>query len=131
MGAIGRITPAGDFTRFSGPYGFASGMAAGPDGNLWVTQSFGPIRRVNTAGTITGTFTLPAEISPFGITAGPDGNLWFTDVAYDSIGRITPAGAIAVISAGVSIDSSPRDIVAGPCYRCACAESSACGCTPT
>ena len=114
MGAIGRITPAGDFTRFTGPYGFLMGMATGPDGNLWVTESFGPIRRVNTAGTITGTFTLPAEISPFGITAGPDGNLWFTDSGYDSIGRITPAGAIAIVSTGVSLDSDPRDITAGP-----------------
>lgn len=113
-GAVGRMTPAGTSTRFPGPYGFAMGIAAGPDGNLWVTESFGPIRRVNTAGAVTGTFTLPAEISPFGITAGPDGNLWFTDGAYDSIGRITPAGAIAIVSTGVSLDSDPRDITAGP-----------------
>ena len=113
-GGIGRMTPAGTFTRFTGGYGDLLGIAAGPDGNLWVTQYFGPIRRFTSAGVLTGTFTLPANMSPFGITEGPDGNLWFTDSAYDSIGRITPAGAIAIVSSGVSLGSDPRDITAGP-----------------
>jgi len=113
-GSIGRMTPAGTYTRFTGSYGNLLWIAAGPDGNLWVTQYFGPIRRFTSAGVLTGTFTLPEEISPFGITAGPDGNLWFTDSGYDSIGRITPAGAIAIVSTGVSLGSDPRDLTAGP-----------------
>ena len=112
-GGIGRITPAGVVTRFTGG-GEGMGIAAGPDGNLWTTEYFGPIRRFTTGGVLTGTFPLPAEMSPFGITAGPDGNLWFTDSGYDSIGRITPAGAIAIVSTGVSLGSDPRDITAGP-----------------
>ncbi|HEX2772726.1 MAG TPA: hypothetical protein VHN18_09890 [Micromonosporaceae bacterium] len=113
-GGIGRMTPAGTYTRFTGGYGDLLGIAAGSDGNLWVTQYFGPIRRFTSAGILTGTFTPPEGISPFGITAGPDGNLWFTDSGDDSIGRITPAGAIAIVSTGVSFGSDPRDITAGP-----------------
>ena len=90
------------------------GIAAGPDGNLWTTEVLraGPSHQDSRA--LTGTFTLPPDISPFGITAGPDGNMWFTESGYDSIGRITPGGAIAIISTGVSLDSDPRDITTGP-----------------
>jgi virginiamycin B lyase len=65
-------------------------ITAGPDGNLWFTESgAGKIGRITPAGKITEFVlsTLPLEI-----TAGPDGNLWFTD-SYQ-LGRITPSGKI-------------------------------------
>ena len=70
-----------------------SGIAAGPDGNLWFTyQDFttkvNAIGRITTSGTITLTPTPTANSGPTDITAGPDGNLWFTEAA-GNVGRIT------------------------------------------
>lgn len=52
----------------------------------------------SSSGSVTE-FALPTpgrySASPQAITRGPDGNLWFTDGAQATIGRITPAGAIA------------------------------------
>ena len=75
-------------TAASGP----AGIVAGPDGNLWFTESSGNrIGRITPAGVITE-FPVPTAASePFGIAAGPDGNLWFTERAGNQIGRITPA----------------------------------------
>ena len=57
-------------------------IAAGPDGNLWFTESPAKIGRITTAGVVTE-FPIPtAQSLPVGIAAGPDGNLWFTE--YDS-----------------------------------------------
>jgi streptogramin lyase/subtilisin-like proprotein convertase family protein len=63
------------------------GIAAGPDGNLWIAENSGHIVRMNTSGTVTGDFTTPG--TPEFITTGADGNLWFGDVGTSTIGRIT------------------------------------------
>ena len=57
-------------------------IVAGPDGNLWFTEtsrSTHKIGRITTAGVVTE-FSIPtgATSGPGGIAAGPDGNLWFT-----------------------------------------------------
>jgi len=112
---IGRVTPAATpvFTRFPGSFGqFA--ITTGPDDNLWTTDSFGPIRRFTTAPVVTGTFPLQPEISAQGITSGPDDNLWFADGAFDSIGRITPSGVVAIVTGAISVGSRPQDITTGP-----------------
>ena len=70
------------FTEFPVPTADSrpSGIAAGPDGNLWFTECDGnQIGRITTGGVITE-FPIPtASSGPQGITAGPDGNLWFTE----------------------------------------------------
>jgi streptogramin lyase len=61
-----------------------------------------------------GTATVMARgiRGPRGIAAGPDGNLWFANTAADSIGRISPAGAVTIFSdPGLT---GPSDITAGP-----------------
>src|ERR1035438_8811512 len=69
------------------------GIAAGPDGALWFTESVGKIGRITTSGTITE-YTVPTAVSLGDITAGPDGALWFTDFGGNKIGRITTSGTI-------------------------------------
>lgn len=67
-------------------------IVAGPDGNLWFTESNGnKIGRITTDGTITE-FPVPtAGSGPYGITLGRDGNIWFTERFADKIGRLIPA----------------------------------------
>ena len=77
----------------------AFGIAAGPDGNLWFTESnSNKIGRITTAGVITEFQTLSAGSAPNQITAGPDGNLWFTIEVPNKIGRITTAGVVTEFS---------------------------------
>jgi streptogramin lyase len=113
-GGVGRITTAGSGIMHFPDGGSEFGIAAGPDGNLWTTQYYGPIRRITTAGVVTGTFALPPYVLPFAIARGPDDNMWFTDSADDSIGRITPAGAFVLVKGAITPGSDPRDIAAGP-----------------
>jgi streptogramin lyase len=94
---IGRITPAGEITRFPVPTGGGEpdGIAAGPDGNLWFAEYGGDkIGRISLAGQITEYSVATADSDPSGIAIGPDGNLWFTEPGGDKVGRITPAGQI-------------------------------------
>jgi virginiamycin B lyase len=78
------------------------GITAGPDGALWITDSYnGQILRMTTGGTYAG-FSLN-NLSPIGIVAGPDRALWFTAQGGGSrseIGRITTGFKLSVYSAG-------------------------------
>jgi len=68
-------------------------ITAGPDGNLWFTESTGnKIGMINPATHAITEFPVPtASAYPFGITAGPDGNLWFAEGGGNKIGVINPA----------------------------------------
>jgi streptogramin lyase len=88
-------------------------MAAGPDGNLWFTESSAnQIGRMTTAGAVTE-FPVPTVGSAlWGICAGPDGNVWFTEFSGNRIGRITPAGVITEFPLPIA-GSGPTEITAG------------------
>src|SRR5262249_52347205 len=83
------------------PYTLASvgALTAGPDGNVWFTETLYPtgekVGRITPAGQITEfTITVPPGVSGRAgdITTGPDGNLYFS---HDGIlAMITPSGAI-------------------------------------
>lgn len=113
---IVRITRTGSITAFPVPAGAVpSRIAAGPDGNLWITNSYHhEILRMTTAGEITQ-YSLPEGSKPVGITAGPDGNLWFTETGTRKIGRITTAGIVTEYAhPALRSDMSLYDIAAGP-----------------
>ncbi len=123
-GAIGRITPTGIITQFPLPTAFTTlgGIAAGPDGNLWFTETFysgvpgpavplgGAIGRITPEGAVTEYRLAASGSNPQGIAAGPDGNLWFTQ--GNTIGRITTDGLITDYP--VNVGGGPYGIAAGP-----------------
>lgn len=51
-------------------------IAAGPDGNVWVTlDAINDVARISPEGTVTE--YNPVNVStPVGVTAGPDANIW-------------------------------------------------------
>jgi streptogramin lyase len=130
---FGKMTTSGAVTVYkavlSGPP--LGGIASGPDGNLWIAESGVDLVAKITIG---ATFTYteypvgPAgdEYGPWAITAGPDGNLWFSNGdplepdtnnnSADRIGKITTSGVVTdyVSTAGISLDSQPDGITAGP-----------------
>lgn len=70
------------------------GIAAGPDGNIWVTEpSQARVVRITPAGAITEV-PLPHGTVPYAIVAGPDGALWFVDANGPRLGRLTTAGTV-------------------------------------
>jgi len=89
-------------------------IAAGPDGNLWFTESSADrIGRISPGGVIVE-FPLPSSGSePWRITTGPDGALWFTELLGNRIGRISVEGQISEFSIPTP-KSLPFGIVAGP-----------------
>jgi streptogramin lyase len=72
------------------PTSRSTGIAAGPDGNLWLTGTSGnEIRCLTSAGDFLR-FLIPAAGStPDSITVGPDNkSLWLTEREGSKIGRI-------------------------------------------
>lgn len=106
----------GDATIF--PMGTGSApqdVAAGPDGNLWVTNTgSNTIAKVSTAGVVLQNYSLPtANAGVRNIVVGPDNNLWFTMTTANQIGKITTAGVITTYNVPTA-NSQPYDITAGP-----------------
>ncbi|HTA37620.1 MAG TPA: hypothetical protein VK760_01020, partial [Candidatus Acidoferrales bacterium] len=89
----------GVFTHFpvttanSHPYG----IAAGPDGNIWFTESAGnKIGKMTTVGAVTE-YPVPTGASGLtNIVAGPDsGPMWFVESSASKVGKITGNGTIS------------------------------------
>ncbi len=111
-----RCLLASGFTEFAVPVAnsIPTQITAGPDGNLWFTDSnTNAIGRITPAGVITEFPTPAGNGEPFGITAGPDGNLWFTDENANQVGRITPAGTFTEYTIPTT-HSIPGAITPGP-----------------
>jgi subtilisin-like proprotein convertase family protein len=103
------------------------GIAAGPDGNLWIAEDgSGKVARMTPAGNLTGDFTAPGPPGIVGngapgfITAGADGNLWLGDL-HGAVERVTTAldppafrdaSSISVPDSG-TIDPPPTIPVSG------------------
>jgi streptogramin lyase len=80
-------------------------LTAGPDGNLWFTETdSNQIGKMTLTGTVT-LYTLPGSgyRGLAGITRGSDGNLWFSDFYGGGVGKITPTGVVTEYSCGAGI----------------------------
>ncbi|MEO8584523.1 MAG: hypothetical protein ABI584_00025 [Acidobacteriota bacterium] len=127
---MGRITPAGVISEFpSHPCLFAvfppacgaAGIAAGPDGNLWIAAFAIPpyvIGRLTTGGIYTDVVPTPYPGTLWSITLGPDGNLWAVgdrSGSPNAVVRLTTSGAATLFgfpSGGYG--DGARQIINGP-----------------
>ncbi|HEX2096648.1 MAG TPA: hypothetical protein VHF50_04705 [Solirubrobacterales bacterium] len=90
---VARISPAGVVEEFDVPnLAGVVGIAAGPDGSLWVTRAAKVARFAPTNPTGATEFAIADLAGPRDITAGPDGNLWAA--AGDKLVRIPPANPV-------------------------------------
>lgn len=113
------VAPLGD----NSPLGIGflpSGLAAGADGNVWVSK-LTAIARVSPAGQV-AEFPIGGGLVPTSITAGPDAHLWFVGsigafvAQRQELSRVSTDGVIEdVLSVqnpqGVS---APSSIITGP-----------------
>jgi virginiamycin B lyase len=104
------------------PAAYPGGIATGADLGIWFSDLMGGrIFRMNTSGSVTNTYTLPAKTSPGPIVAGPDGALYFIETlpaGGAGVGRITTSGAFTLIpfpsGTGGPTASIALDITTGP-----------------
>jgi virginiamycin B lyase len=83
----------------SSPYA----LAAGPDGEVWMTEHDGYVAAITSDGTITQSATSSGGIVPEGITQGPDGKMWFTTTSPSGVGQVAAeASALPSYSAASS-----------------------------
>lgn len=97
---LGRLDSSGALTKHAAAVGLGElGMAAGPDGRLWLANTLlGEIIALSTAWE-TEIFKLPTPgAAPDAIVAGRDDNLWFSTSLFmgtvSELGRITTSGEI-------------------------------------
>jgi streptogramin lyase len=120
-GALGRVSPAGNFAVFSIPVGVSSttvarpaGITTGSDGNIWFTDSLQNQIGNSTVNGQMAAFPITTGSSGLGsIATGPDGNLWFTEQSPSRIGRMSKTGSLVEFSTPTS-SSFPASITAGP-----------------
>lgn len=121
-GQIAKIAPNGVVTEYQIPSTNAEPrtITAGPDGNLWFTESTlhgGAVGRITPNGEIR-IFALPESHEPGGIAPGRDGALWFTDVVFGRqrivgmIGHITTSGEVSDFPLSTP-EAQPDSITAG------------------
>lgn len=111
---IGKVTPAGVVTTYTGP-GIAQPNSIASDGtSLWFTNNgFGggdTIGRINPSTGVITSYAVSGLRALRGITLGPDGAMWFTSHGIPGIGRITAEGTITVYP---NPDLRPEGITAG------------------
>ena len=108
VGKFGRITPAGEITEFNG-VDSPSSIAAGPDGNIWISSAFtAELARITPSLDIT---IFPIPIQADQIRPGNQNNLLFTEFSSNEIASITTDG-VATESPEIP-GSSPTGITAG------------------
>ena len=87
---VGHMAPGGAATLFPAAYaGQLIDLAAGPDGNMWVTENVtGAVQCINPAGVPT-----PHQLTSVflaGIARGGDGAMWAVDPGQSSLIRLLP-----------------------------------------
>ena len=112
---------------FSGP----QNMIAGPNGQVWFTESTGNVAEVSTGGVVTE-FPIPTTNgNPLGLATGPDGKIWFTEQSANNIGSLvippTCATAVAVPSLNTVGPANPEtvDVAVANCGSSAIAKLAA------
>ena len=127
LGADNLATPVDEIGAFNPTNGFIghlavpstttiTGLAVGPDGNLWFTETgANKIGEVNLKTLAVTEYPVPtAGAAPWGIVTGPDGGVWFTENGVGKLGRIDPTTRAITEYLLPQIGSGPASITVGP-----------------
>jgi streptogramin lyase len=91
-----------------------TGIALGPDGNVWFTpEDQNNVLEVTPGGQFTA-YPVPKQGSAEFITAGPDGNVWYTDDLNSAIAQLVPSTGVTTEFPTPTASSGPWGIATGP-----------------
>ena len=109
--------PTGVVTGFSTALAFPESTPGhcvnADDGNVWCSNTGGPLLRVSATTGASTVFDLPAGAGAMDLTLGPDGALWFADAGLNQIGRMTLTGTVTEFPLPPTF-GAPRSITVGP-----------------
>ncbi len=103
-GIIYQVTPSGNMSIYAEGMGIATGMAFDGEGNLYVGDRSGTIFKIAPNRQIYVFATLEASIAAYHLAFGPDGALYVagpTTSSFDSVYRVSPAGAVEIFYRGL------------------------------
>ncbi|HXB63733.1 MAG TPA: hypothetical protein VNV42_02545 [Solirubrobacteraceae bacterium] len=110
-------TPLGKIEEIDrSPGVFVEDIAAGPDGNLWFTEtgSSGEIVKLSPGGQVLSEYATGTTNQPINIVAGAEGDMWFISGGPSpAIGRITQNGEITEFRSGIG-SGAPAGLALGP-----------------
>ena len=93
-------------------------IAAGPDGNIWVTLSNSSddmtLARIKPNGVV-DEFDPAAVVNPEGISGGPDGNVWVT--RNGGVAKVPPDDPMNAVDFDIDAIGNPEEITRGPQNR--------------
>jgi streptogramin lyase len=133
-GRLFKITDLGSnpptVTQEPAPVPGARGLAAGPDGDIWVAQSGGDVQRVKTDGTADGPAIPSGGSNLSSIAKGADGKfMWVTDqnngpsALNNGLIRISTASPFTTTPITIGAGSAPRGVTVASDGRVYFAES--------
>jgi streptogramin lyase len=71
-------------------------ITAGPDGNMWFTETPGnAVARITPAGVVNEFSALTDGANPEQIIAAGDGRLWFTEIGFGALGAVSTSGQVS------------------------------------
>jgi streptogramin lyase len=88
-------------------------IAAGADGDTWMTDDADSIHRLLADDTVTSVSTPTANSGPTSVTLGPDGGIWFVETTADKVARLSPA-TMAITEYPLSPGAHPVSLTVGP-----------------
>ncbi len=112
---LGRMSTAGELTKFDVGTRPTGGMAVSASGDIWFTTEGDQIGCYSSS-TGVKLFDTPAGLTssaPWRLAAGSDGNIWFTENTGNKIGRLTADGTVTEFEVPTK-NSAPNDITRGP-----------------
>jgi YVTN family beta-propeller protein len=97
---VREITPAGVVTTFATGLLGPSGLAFGPNGNLYVANHFGGLDEVTPTGKVIDIADGAAFDDPNGIAIDASGNVYVANEGNGTVVKVTPAGVTSLFAAG-------------------------------
>jgi virginiamycin B lyase len=117
---VGQVTTAGVFTLYpvvtpsSASTVDPFSIAAGSDGNMWITLAAANKVASVTPGGIITYYTIPlAGAYPNDIAPGPDGQLWLSLNNYNDIGKVSTSGVFTIYPSPAGFNLYSGSVVAG------------------
>ncbi|MEJ7659769.1 MAG: NHL repeat-containing protein [Hymenobacter sp.] len=115
-GAVFRRRPGGSFEEMATALPRPGGLAASPDGTVYVTDTeHGTILKIKASGEVSP-LMIGGLSQPHGLALAPDGALYVADTYNHRVQRLSPTGDVRTLAGGFAYPSGVALDAAGNVY---------------